>query len=233
MFSKLKKHLYFSKITLLLNQGYVDKSIVPFEDEMYKKMETTYISGLPVSIHIKYLKPMLPPGKCIDRSLYMFFCFDDAVLVRANIKNLEYKYGIEKAGHGWIEIGDYVYDPTFMMRFDKDLYYKIFIPIDVTKCTHDEYCNIKSRADFYNDIKNTTIDDLKPYGRKRLELSAIVPLIEGCAKKTGNQEFVDELNDFLSEVQYDEEEITNEINEINKKLGLSKNSFNFNIEASN
>ena len=65
---------------LLLNKGDADKKIIPFDDEFYDKLNQTYISGLPVSIHIKYLKPIAGPGKCYDRSLYMFFCFDDAIL---------------------------------------------------------------------------------------------------------------------------------------------------------
>ena len=77
---------------LLLNKGIADKKIIPFDDEFYEKLNHTYISGLPVSIHIKYLKPIVGPSKCYDRSLYMFFCFDDALLVRADNKDLELRY---------------------------------------------------------------------------------------------------------------------------------------------
>ena len=87
MFDNIKKSLYFSKMQLLLNKGVADKKIIPFDDEFYEKLNHTYISGLPVSIHIKYLKPIVGPGKCYDRSLYMFFCFDDAILVRGDNKD--------------------------------------------------------------------------------------------------------------------------------------------------
>ena len=221
MFDNIKKSLYFSKMQLLLNKGVADKKIIPFDDELYDKLNHTYISGLPVSIHIKYLKPLVRPGKCYDRSLYMFFCFDDAILVRGDNKDLELRYGKDDAGHGWIEMDNYVYDPSLMMRFDKDLYYEIYKPTKVSKCTKEEYCSTSEYQKLYNDIKNTTIDDFKPYGKKRIELSMSMPLIMGIAQNTGNQEFIDELNDFITLIQYDEEEVYNELNEAMQKTKKS------------
>ena len=69
MFERLKKELYFKKMQLLFNQGVIDKKIIPFDDDFYDKMAHTYISGIPVSMHIKYLKPNISLGKCYDRSL--------------------------------------------------------------------------------------------------------------------------------------------------------------------
>lgn len=116
MFDILKKNLYFTKIQILFDNGLRNGSIVPFDDTFYEKLSNTYISCLPVSIHIKYLKPLTPPGRCYDRSLYMFFCFNDAILVRADNRDLELKFGLSNAGHGWIEIGDYVYDPSLLLK---------------------------------------------------------------------------------------------------------------------
>ena len=213
MFDSLKKNLYYNKMKLLFDKGVSDNKIVPFDDELYDKMDQVYISGLPVSIHIKYLKPKFPPGKCYDRSLYMFFCFDDAILVRGDNKDLELEYGKEKSGHGWIEIGDYVYDPSLMMRFDKELYYEIYNPINVTKCNKDEYCSTKDRCALYTDVKNTSIDDFKPYGKKRIELFITMPLVKEIARYSDNPKFIDELNEFIKLIQYNEEEIYNELND--------------------
>ena len=217
MFDSIKNSLYFSRMKLLFYKGIADKKIIPFDDEFYEKMNHTYISGLPVSIHIKYMKPTLSLGKCYDRSLYMFFCFDNATLVRGDTKDLELKYGKEDALHGWIEMDNYVYDPSLTMRFDKDLYYKIYKPTGVSKCNKDEYCSARERQELYNDIKNTTIDDFKPYGRKRLELSTTMPLLRGIAQNSGNQEFIEALNEFAELTQYNEEDIYNELNEAMKK----------------
>ena len=217
MFDNIKKSLYFNRMKLLLDKGIVDKKIIPFDDAFYEKMNHIYIFGLPVSIHIKYLKPTLAPGKCYDRSLYMFFCFDDAVLVRGDNKDLELKYGRDDAGHGWIEIDDYVYDPSLMMRFDKKLYYDIHKPIKISKCNKDEYCSTKECQEFYFDIKNTTIDDFKPYGRKRLELFMTMPLVMQIAHNSNNPKFIEELNEFIKLIQYNEEEIYNKSNKLMQK----------------
>lgn len=217
MFDSIKKRLYFCKMQLLFNQGMTDKKIIPFDDEFYEKLNHTYISGLPVAIHIKYLKPIVSPGKCYDRSLYMFFCFDDAILVRGDNKDLELRYGKDNAGHGWIEMDSYVYDPSLMMKFDKDLYYEIYKPTNVSKCTKQEYCSTRECQEFYTNIKNTIVDDFKPYGRKRLELSMTMPLIIGIAQNSGNQEFINELNNFIALIQYDEEKVYIELNEAMQK----------------
>lgn len=220
MFDNIKKSLYFSKMQLLLDKGVADKKIIPFDDELYEKLNHTYIGGLPVSIHIKYLKPLVPPRKCYDRSLYMFFCFDDAILVRGDNKDLELRYGKDRAGHGWIEMDNYVYDPSLMMRFDKDLYYEIYKPTKVSKCTKEEYCSTRGCQELYMYIENTTIDDFKPDGKRRMELCTTMPLIMGIAQNSGNQEFIDELNDFIALIQYDEEQSYNELNEgMQKTIG--------------
>ena len=42
---------------------------------------------------------------------------------------LEILHGNDHSGHGWIEIGNYVYDPTYLQKFDKNLYYEMFCSI--------------------------------------------------------------------------------------------------------
>lgn len=211
MLAGLKKSLYFRKMYLLFNQGVADKKIIPFDDNFYEKMNHTYISCIPVSMHIKYLKPTAPPGKCYDRSLFMFFCFENAVLVRADSKDLELRYGKDCAGHGWIEIDNYVYDPSLMMRFDKDLYYKIYMPTNISKSTKEEYCQIGDNKKFYDDVVQTTISDYQINGSKRTDLITIIPLLSSIAKMSGNQDFIREFNEHLSLIQYDEYQISEEL----------------------
>ena len=203
MFNKLKNELILYKMDLLFKKGIHDGNIIPFDNDFYKKLNNTYIDGLPVSIHIKYLRPTISPGKCYDRSLYMFFCFDNAILVRGNNKDLELRYGTKCAGHGWIEIDNYVYDPSYMMKFDKDLYYKIFEPTKIKK--------------WYDYIKKTSIEDFKPHGNKRLKLTTIIPLIISISKISNNQEFIDDLNNYLSLIEYDNKEVVDELFEAIKK----------------
>ena len=89
MLSNLKRNLYFTRLNILYAKGLKEGSITFFDEEFYEKMSHTYFNTIPISMHIKHLKPLLPPGKCYDRSLYMFLCFDDALLVRGEQKDLE------------------------------------------------------------------------------------------------------------------------------------------------
>lgn len=218
MLDKIKKELYFFRMQLLMLKGLYEGKITNFDDDFYEKMSQTYFGGIPVSIHIKYLKPTTPPGRCYDRSLYMFLCFENALLVRGDVKDLELRFGKEDAGHGWIEINNYVYDPSYLLRFDKDLYYKIFLPENITKCSKEEYCSdIHSKA-FYDDITKTTIEDMQPGGRKRVENFSQILIIKAIANLSNNQEFIVELNKYLSLIQYDEIEMYNELKEKIKSL---------------
>ena len=193
----------------MFNKGIKEGKIVPFDDCFYEKMSHTYFNCIPISMHIKYLKPLSGPGKCYDRSLFMFFCFDDSLLVRADIKNLELLYGKENAGHGWIEIDDYVYDPSSTLRFDKKLYYQIYNPTNVHKTTKEEYQ--KLNGSYYDDVRNTTILDFQPGGSKRTDLIVSIPLIYRIAKYSDDKDFRKEVDDYLTLIQYDERQISKEL----------------------
>lgn len=219
MFDKLKSNLYFSKMKLLIGKGLAEGKIVPFDDEFYKKMSNTYFGCIPISMHIKYLMPQDGLGKCYDRSLYMFFCFDDALLVRAKNKDLELRYGKDYAGHGWIEIGDYVYDPSIMARFDKDLYYEIYSPTDVNKTNKEDY--IKINGNYYDEVRNTKIEDFQIGGSKRTDLCVSIPLVMGIAENSNDENFKTELNEYLKLVQYDGKQIYQEL--VSKCQKLLKN----------
>ena len=96
-------------------------------------MSNTIIACFPVSFYIKHSNHMFAQGTCYDRSLYMFLALDDAILVRGNNKDLEYNYGKGDEGHGWVEVGNYVYDPSLMVKFDKDTYYALYRCSNVSK----------------------------------------------------------------------------------------------------
>ena len=216
MLSNLKRNLYFTRLNFLYHKGLKDGSITFFDEEFYEKMGSTYFNTIPVSIHIKYLKPLLPPGKCYDRNLYMFLCFDDALLVRGDCKYLELEYGKDSSRYGWIEIDDYVYDPSLLMRFEKDIFYKIYLPTNVERYTKEEYIN-KNR-EFYEKVKNTAIEDFMPNGKKRHELCVTIPLLQSIAELSTNSEFKKDLDNYLELIKYDEKSVFEEMNKTLKKL---------------
>lgn len=211
MFDEIKKNLCLYKMELLFKKGIEDGSIIPFDEEFYSKLNNTYIDGLPVSMHIKYFKPIVSPGKCFDRSLFMFFSLDNSILVRGNNKDLELRYGVECAKHGWIEMDNYVYNPSYMMRFDKKLYYKIFMPTELHRINKQEYCSNEDRKKLYDYVKNTTIEDYKPNGNKRIKLATIIPLVLSLSQLSDNEIFVKDVKDYLSLIEYDKKEVVDEL----------------------
>lgn len=205
MFDSLRKKLYFKKLDILWKKGTIEQKIVPFDEKLYENMAHIYFGGLPVSMQIKFLKPITRTGgKCFDRSLMMFFCFPNAFLVNADIKSLELDYGKENSFHYWIEMGEYVYDPSLMRRFDKSLYYEMYQPNNVSKCTKEEYCMNEDNKKIYDDIVGTTITDYQPDGKKRYELMTIMPLVLGIATLNQDSSFLAELNEWLGLIRYSE-----------------------------
>lgn len=196
MFGVLKDPIYFGKTNLLFMKGVVDGSIVSFEEDFYKKMSDTYIYPIPVSLDIKYLGRL---RSVYDRSFSMFMCFDNAVLVRASRKDLELANGKENAGHAWIEIDNYVYDPTSLLRFEKELYYKMYAPTDIYKWSKDDY--VSENIISYEEIKNTTLEDFKPGGEKRASLVNMMPLFDSV----GSLDFREEFNSYLNSIDYEED----------------------------
>lgn len=219
MFDKMKQKLYFVKAQLLLENGISKDDIVPFEDELYDRLSRIYFTGLPISINLKYLKPMLPPGKCYDRSYLITMGFENSTLVRGDNKDLEINYGKGNAGHGWVENNGFVYDPTLLLRFKKELYYEIYKPSNLLYIKASEY----KKTEWYQETVNTTIDDFKIGGKKRMSLCASIPLVQGIAEMSKREDFSLELNEYLDEIGYNYEEISEELNKaINKQYYLKK-----------
>lgn len=212
---------YEEKVDNYIKAGFIFGKIREFDEEFVDKLKSHYFDGLPVYMEIKYFSPkdIMPEkdfknNKCFDRSFYMFCCCEDATLVHANTKYHEHFHGKDNAGHGWVEIGDWVYDPSAVTKVRKDLYYKMFEPYDIHKITKDEFCSLsEDHKKAYENISETTIDDLRPYGKKRLELGNRIPQVIFHFAQTDNQELYTDLVSFLKEVQYDPDEIEQEINE--------------------
>lgn len=73
MFDNLKKKLFFKRFDVLFDKGVREGKITEFDNEIFEKMEGTYIASLPVSMYIKHSEHLFPQGTCYERSLYMFF----------------------------------------------------------------------------------------------------------------------------------------------------------------
>ena len=201
------KNLYFLRCKLLFSEGLRNGSIVPFDEDLYKRLSKVYFNGIPMSIQIKYLRPMWSPGQCEDRSLFIAMGLDNALWVCGEQKDLELNYGKKSAWHYWVEHDGWVYDPTLLYKFKKELYYKIYMTTNVQSRTFEEYKQI----DWYQDIINTTLEDLKPGGKDRCHLCVSIPLVQNIARMSGSQEFVDELDEHLRLIEYDHKQVVDEL----------------------
>ena len=225
MASKLeefKKKLYLNKLSCLFDKAYTRGLITEFDEEVYEKMDNTVIACLPVSLYIKYSKYLFPEGTCYDRSLYMFLALDDALLVRGNNKDLEVRFGKGHGGHGWIEIGNYVYDPSLMLKFDKATYYKLYGCTDVRKTDKATY--LAEHKEFVDQNVITDFNELKPGGKRRLELGVLIMQVKALSTFVGDDNFTRELNEYLSFIEYDEKQIQEERDKVLKKM-FEKHNF--------
>lgn len=210
---KLLNKLYFMKLNILFDYGMQHGLIVPFSDFFYEKLNRTIMNTIPVGLDIKYLKPMVRPGKCYDRSLKMFFAMDDSELVRGSLEYFRIQGDEVGENHGWVEKDGCVYDPTWLARFDKDFYYKIFKVTDVNKCNHEEYCAINEiNKEYYESVKNTTRESFKEEGKERFSLAMTIPILRSIADS--NEDFKRELNKYLEDINYDEEAINERIDSL-------------------
>lgn len=207
-FDSLKKKLFFTRFNILFGKGLKEGKITRFDEEIFDKMSNTIIACLPVSLYIKYANYLFPQGTCYDRSLYMFLALDDALLVRGNTKSLEYNYGKGNEGHGWIEIGDYVYDPSLMLKFDKDTYYEIYGCSNVQKIDKQNY--LLQHKSFVDAHVSNDYGEFKPNGKRRLELGTLIFLTKRLCEMLGDEQFTKDFNDYLTLVEYDENQIREE-----------------------
>lgn len=213
--STLKNTVYNIKRKMMLEKAWNKGLIKPFDKELYERLNKVYVACLPVSIQLKYYKPERGDfGDCYARSMYLTTGFDNATLVRGVRKDMEIAYGIGNGGHGWVENDGWVYDPTSLLMYRKDIYYKAYGVSDVNSYSKEVY----SKSELYQGIINAKIDDFKPGGEKRTDLIMIIPFTERIAQLRNDKDFIEELNEFLKEIEYDYESIINELQDDMKKL---------------
>lgn len=229
MFEKLKKNLYFTKFNILYGKALKEGKITSFDDEIFEKMGNTIIACLPVSLYIKHSNHLFAEGTCYERSLYMFLALDNALLVRGNHKDLKYHYGKGNEGHGWIEVGNFVYDPSIMLKFDKATYYELYGCSNVVKMDKNTY--LKQHKEFVDFHVSHDIDEFKPNGKRRLELGMLISQIRIQTQMLGDEQFTKDFNDYLSLIEYDAKQISEERQKVIQKI--LNNDVYFNIVSGN
>ncbi len=220
MYEELRKKLYWMQFKVLGAKATQEGKITQFDDEIYEKMDGSIIACFPVSFYIKHSKHMFPEGTCYDRSLYMFLALDDAILVRGNNLDLEYRFGKGHGGHGWVEVGDYVYDPSTMLKYDKDVFYKLYGTSNVTKTDKETY--MREHSEFTDVVLSTDFNEFRPGGARRMELGILVRQVQARAPYIDDTEFNKDLEEYLALIEYDADQIQRERNEIIEELLKTK-----------
>lgn len=208
---QLRCEMNTNRLVRIGADGLRSGKITDFNEDFYAKMSHTFFQGIPISMIIKYFAPNenAREGKCFERSLLMFLCFDNALLVRGDSINIELTHGKGQGRHGWIEIGDDVYDPTTLWKYQKDLYYKMIKATNIEKMTYEEYTQQDERLqNLCAEVKSTTIADFQPNGRRRTQLLHRIPEIKTTPEYRNNPEFQKDLDDYLKLVQYPTQEQT-------------------------
>lgn len=213
---KLRWNIYKRKQDLLFTYGLATGLIHPYEEELLENLRHVYYGGVPASIIL--LCDELCNGRCYDRSLLITLGFgdDDFRLVNGDINlfklnpklidryNEAISLGYEwphQANHSFAERTKkdgtiWVYDTTWGLVFEKNLYYRINNPkihkINNRQATED-FCE-------YQDIKNANFE------QDKYILPMILPTIEKIVKSS-NQPYtkvlLEEIVHFKEEIDYE------------------------------
>ena len=209
--SNFKDKMFLIRKNMIIESAYKKGLAKPFDENVYNELERHFASGLPISILIKYLRPH-DYGDCYLRSFYLLSAFKGALLVRGHRKDMAIAFGKDADGHGWVEHEGWVYDPTNLCAYKKEVYYKAFGVSDTIYHDEEKY----SLSPLYKEMMTTTLDDFKVGGSKRIDLCTLIPLTQKICET--NKEFEKELNRYLESIDYDYKEILDELNEAIKNV---------------
>jgi len=139
MEKKVKFKSAFSQFRFdYLYKKYKEKGLlVEFDQEFYDIFNGMYYNGLPIYYYLENMSM----GKCYDASAILALAMGkDCYVCRGELSNMTVIYddGIE-FGHGWVEMGDDVYDTTWKIRCSKKIYNQLFKPVDVSRRTYEKF----------------------------------------------------------------------------------------------
>ena len=120
------------------------KLILPYDNEVISFL-SSYGNNADSNSYLELLCSNKSIGKCYTYSRYVALAF---ISMNKNFKLYEGKLKNLRKGeftHAWIEVDDFVYDVTFIGKYPKELYYRLFNPV------------IEKEIDISNDEKLKTI----------------------------------------------------------------------------
>lgn len=145
IFKELKRNINEDRFNERYNKALKAGQIKFFDGEFYSQFFGMYFNGLPIYYYLEKMSM----GKCYDASAILALAMGDGVYVcRGELETMS-KINGEEFGHGWVETLDKVYDTTWKIILDKDLYYKIFgAKIDNRRTAQKFFEDCKEIADW-------------------------------------------------------------------------------------
>lgn len=141
-----------------------------FDEAFYRQFDGMYYDALPLYYYLR-IENM---EKCYRTSAILALALDqaDIHICRGDLKKQAIIENKKHFGHGWLEIGNTVYDTTWQIIADKDTYYKVFGVVTEENTGKKQYFSnpirtgrgIHNRAFFEQDITDydfTIVEETK------------------------------------------------------------------------
>lgn len=109
-----------------------------------------------------------------------------------------------------------------MLKFDKDTYYSIYGCSNVKKIDKQNY--LLQHQDFVDEHVSTDYAEFKPNGKRRLELGVLIFQIRVLSEMLGDEQFTKDFNDYLTLIEYDENQIREEREKAIQKILTDKSA---------
>jgi hypothetical protein len=187
--------MLFGGIMLKDINGVSKVKVTPFEDFIYRRLDSVFYNGATGSIVLKYLIPHTSISNNLDlRCILLTMALCNSSIVTGNI---EYFKNHGEEIHSCVETFDAVYDPTLLLKFRKKVFYKLFKPSNVISYSHKDYVNSS-----YLDVFNTSLHDINFDIVKRVSFCSMIPMIEELQIKSHNFNFQRDLSVLKEQVNY-------------------------------
>ena len=135
IFKNLQSEMYEKLFNSRYKKECLKGEILPFDGSFYAMFDGMYFNGLPIYYYLKKMSM----GKCYDASAILALAMGkNCYVCRGELKTMSKIYQ-ECFGHGWVETEDKVYDTTWQIILNKELYYKIFGVELTNKRTQEQF----------------------------------------------------------------------------------------------
>ena len=149
----LKQKIERKRFDILMSLAAKVDVVSEFPEELWAEIDKHVFEGEPLG---RLLRRNNDVTTRYERSYALSLAFDKCNLVRGTLprygKILDDDHDLDFI-NGWVEDDQYVYDPTFMKRFDKNFYYYLFDAKVLRQITSEElaeYYPAASHMDNYN-----------------------------------------------------------------------------------